>query len=391
MQNTVNFVRGQVEVEIDTPFPERFLNLCVRNGIAFWGLCRTPGGRLRARMLRKDFLRLRPVMRSLAGNVRLVRKSGLPFFLWKFRQRYVLLMGLLACLGVLAWMSGYIWEIELTGLETLPSDVIMNQLEGFGVKTGAPSRSIHAPTVRDEMLLLNDDLVWLTINIHGSRAVVELRERIHMPEFFPANIPCDIIARRGGLILSATVRQGETLVQPGQTVTQGQTLVSGALTSEGAETRYVHAAADIRARTWYELTGVLAPGTAVTPSGGSPVVRRSLIIFGRRVNLYTGGCILPQGYGKINQSTRWALPGGWVLPLVWQTETYTPYQTGGALAHETSEDLLRKTLMDRLERDRGGGDLLATTVVFTRGGDFLQARLTAECEELIGVERTISR
>jgi similar to stage IV sporulation protein len=342
-------------------------------------------------MLRKDFMRLRPVMRALPGTVSLTGKHGVPFFLWKFRQRYVLLLGLLACICGLSWTSRYVWEIELTGLDTLPYDIVIQQLESFGVSAGTPARSIHAPTVRDQMLTLNGDLIWLTVNIRGSRAVVEVRERIHMPELFPAHIPCDIIARRGGLVTSVVVRQGETLVQPGQTVSEGYRLVSGTIAIEGAETRYVRAAADIRARTWYELTGILAPAISVTPSGEEPIVRRSIVIFGRRINLYAGGCILPAGYGKISQSVRWTLPGGWVLPIVWQTELHTPYRPTGAPDDEAAESLLRESLMKRLENTRGPGDLLTTTFIVTREHDWLRARLLAESEELIGVEREIQR
>ena len=38
MQKVINFLRGSVRLEAEGAFPERFLNLCAQNGVAFWAV-----------------------------------------------------------------------------------------------------------------------------------------------------------------------------------------------------------------------------------------------------------------------------------------------------------------------------------------------------------------
>ena len=38
MRRLVNGLRGQVTLRVESPFPERILNLCGEHGIAFWDL-----------------------------------------------------------------------------------------------------------------------------------------------------------------------------------------------------------------------------------------------------------------------------------------------------------------------------------------------------------------
>ncbi len=58
MLTIVNFLRGSVEVDIESVFPERSGHLCSQNDIPFWGLVWISPNQLRMKLERKHYRRL---------------------------------------------------------------------------------------------------------------------------------------------------------------------------------------------------------------------------------------------------------------------------------------------------------------------------------------------
>lgn len=51
------------------------------------------------------------------------------------------------------------------------------------------------------MLLEIPELSWVAVNVSGCRANVEVRERRTAPKPLDRKIPCNLVARRDGLVL----------------------------------------------------------------------------------------------------------------------------------------------------------------------------------------------
>ena len=68
------------------------------------------------------------------------------------------------------------------------------------------------------MLLEIPELLWITVNVSGCRAYVEVRERVEAPEPVDEREPTNVVARRDGLILDIQAMDGVRCVLPGTSV-----------------------------------------------------------------------------------------------------------------------------------------------------------------------------
>ena len=87
MQNWVNFLRGNLWIEVTGAFPERFLNLCAQGGVAFWSLELPDQHTLRLRIARQNAKQVEELARRVGCEITVLEHSGLPHFLQRFRRR----------------------------------------------------------------------------------------------------------------------------------------------------------------------------------------------------------------------------------------------------------------------------------------------------------------
>ena len=90
LNRIVNRLQGQVWVRVESPFPERVLNLCGARNLAFWDMAWESDTAFTCRMSRRDFYALRRAVKQLDCTLTVVRKEGVPFFLGRFRRRHAL-------------------------------------------------------------------------------------------------------------------------------------------------------------------------------------------------------------------------------------------------------------------------------------------------------------
>lgn len=103
-------------------------------------------------------------------------------------------------------------------------------------------------------LLELKELSWIAVNITGSTVTVEVNERILPPDMYLDNDKaCNIVARYTGQIHSMDIYDGQSDLQVGDTVLEGDLIVSGHRGGRKRATRFVHARADIKAYTDYEI------------------------------------------------------------------------------------------------------------------------------------------
>lgn len=107
-------MRGYLCIRITGYSTERFLNACRHKGIYLWGL-RAVSGAYEMNIPISGFRRLKPIIRKTGTKVTIVRKSGLPFYLYQYRKRKLFFVGVFCCVFLIFGMSRYIWNIDITG------------------------------------------------------------------------------------------------------------------------------------------------------------------------------------------------------------------------------------------------------------------------------------
>ena len=81
-QKIIDFWKGYVQIKIFGDSCERFLNLCAFHQIRLWNL-QIEQGSFTACLTRKDFKRVRTIVRKSHVSVRIKKKRGMPFLLHK--------------------------------------------------------------------------------------------------------------------------------------------------------------------------------------------------------------------------------------------------------------------------------------------------------------------
>ncbi len=225
MKRLLDFVFGGVKIECGADDTERCINAFNRNGV------------LAKRMKKENekfsfFVRLskhkkvRSLLDKSGIKVYSIRGEGLPFFLMRYKKRYGVIVGALIFCTML-WMSkNYVWKITFSGNEDIPDTTVEEQLMdiGFGVGTYIPKVDYYA--LCNSFLQRSDDFSFISVNMEGTTAKVELRERKKRNEE-EGYLASNLVAKYSGQIESMTVYTGKSVVEKKSVVKEGDLLVSG--------------------------------------------------------------------------------------------------------------------------------------------------------------------
>lgn len=393
MQKLINFFRGSVRVEVKGAFPERFLNLCAQQRVAFWGVEWLGEGAVRLTVAGRDRRRLAPLAERVMCTVDTLSGEGIPFFLGRFRRRYALLIGLALSLSAVCVLSQFVLWVEVSGNQEVPTAQILAELHRQGLRVGTYGPGLDTGQLAHEALLQLPGLSWMTINLHGTRAEVLVREGVAKPEIEDESILGDIVAEAPGIVTGMEVLQGDGVVAEGDTVDTGDVLISGTRTLPVPQyselepgQMQVRAKGRVYARTWRTLTAQIPLQAQVKQYTGQEQRRWSLLFLGSRVNFYgNSGISFPQ-YDKISDTWTASLPGGQALPLSLVRETVRGYTCATAeIDRQAAQAMLEQRLEGELIQALGeDGELVNRTATAVVSGGVLTVTLKAECREEIG-------
>ncbi len=378
--------RGSVLCEIRGAAPLRCLNALGEAGIEAKRAERADEFTLRLTLDERDYSHAAAIAARSQCELARISSRGGALLARRLRRRIALLTAAVVCFALLAAGSLFVWEIDISGCESVTEGEVRRALASAGVAEGSFWPAWDADAVKNHLLLEIPELAWAGVSVSGSRAEVRVRERIERPELASDGAPGSITAASSGIIERMEVYEGAPAVSVGDAVAAGETLVSGEMASAVGDTRYVRARAAVTARTYVELTAcaLLKYGRLLEADTHS---RWSLIIGTGRVNFFRGSSQTPPGCGKIIEEYPLAWEGVFRLPVTLVRETVIEYS-----AQEAEEDpalleqRLAEALQSRLERRlEGRGEALSAHFTARESGGALYVTLRAECREDIAV------
>ena len=191
---------------------------------------------------------------------------------------------------------------------------------------GDTLKDLETGVLENRMLIASDEISWISINLRGTVAQVEIRETIPIPEeerFAAANL---VAARDGRIEWMEDVR-GNVAVQVGDAVSEGELLVGGVYDIERGGYRYTRARGKVYARTEREFTVEVPLQYEKKTYTGEEKVEKYWIFFEKEVKFFgkcgnlTGSC------DTINTVEYFTLPGDVRLPFGIRTVRQTEYVT----------------------------------------------------------------
>ena len=229
----IRYLQGYVKIRITGYSPERFLNLCSRHHIFIWGLSPS-GDSYEMFLMVKGFRKLKPIIRKTHTKVTVLQRYGLPFFLHKYRKRYLFFAGAAICTLLIYLLSLHIWNIHIEGNYSRTDSTILSFLETKNIRHGMWKRQVDCSRIVKDLRAEYDDVIWASASLKGTRLIIQIKENMDtMPEDMEEMTsneeqgPTDLVAEEAGVITSIITRKGVPQVEPGTEVAPGDLLVSG--------------------------------------------------------------------------------------------------------------------------------------------------------------------
>ena len=228
MLKFIKFFRGYLYVRLTGYSPERFFNLCGNAGIILWELHREETGYVFCISLRA-FRRLKPMLRKSGTQIRILKRVGLPFLLFRYRKHRFFAIGILAAFLFLMVMSRFVWSVEISGNHQYSTQLLTKFLAEEQIGYGVRKREIDCENA--EVLLRNHfpDITWVSVRLSGTKLYVAVQERLPAGNAGEesALVASDLVTEVAGEVTSVLVRRGTALVQAGDEVEAGTVVVSG--------------------------------------------------------------------------------------------------------------------------------------------------------------------
>ena len=324
------------------------------------------------------------------AEIHVLRRRGFLHFLRRFRRRSYLLLIPLPLLLFFALLSTRLWQIDVSGNVKVSRAEILAALESVGVYPGVSGLRLDNPQIRSRMEEMLGELCWCTVQVHGSRALVVVRERRKPPKVVDDSEAREVYAMKAGTVDQLNILEGKALVRRGDTVLQGQTLISGLLYDQQEQIRTVHAMGRVFAWTWYEKGMALPLSGKAKMYTGEEETRYAMKIGDLRLNFWNDSSIYQGCYDKIRIEERAEL-FGLPLPISLLTTKYRAYQLlSWDMDGEEAVALLKNRLLRWLRQSAPEAEIVETWFECEAAGGVICVRMLAQCREDIAAEREFS-
>ena len=135
MLHLIRYIKGYVCIRISGYSPQRFMNLCRNNGILLWDIKPDKQDYI-LKMSILDFKTIKSFSRKTKVKAVIIKKYGLPFFMYKNKKRKVFMGGIPICLFLLYLLTKFIWAFDFRGNNQITDDMLIHFLEKNDVKIG---------------------------------------------------------------------------------------------------------------------------------------------------------------------------------------------------------------------------------------------------------------
>jgi similar to stage IV sporulation protein len=222
--DALNFLAGYRELSCSAEDAVGVMNLLHNGDFDYWDAKRIKDGDLTFCLLEKEYRRF--VKESDEVSHHTVRRKGLPVLLSRYRRRVGLLIGLLVFVFLTSLSTRYVWEVTVSGNETLTDAEVMACLEDLGCGVGTYIPSVDFYEICHRFLLEKEEVSWISVNMVGTTARVELieSETKGNVENGGNGTPSNLIAERDGVVVRTETASGKLSVKAGDAVKKGQLL-----------------------------------------------------------------------------------------------------------------------------------------------------------------------
>lgn len=371
--NLLLFLSGGKELTVAAGDRTAVMNLCLQNGYTYTAFAWLEDGSVRFQCASATARRLLAQCKKQGWDVKVTGAYGIPSLFFSLRRRPGLAVGALLAVFLLVLSGRFVWSVQIKGNTALSTEEVLELLDSCGLSVGSYVPTIRAGELENRVLLATDRLSWISVNLDGTVAHVQVIERVEgeyegeAPE--KAKYPANLIAAKDGQIEYLELYRGEAVIKTGQAVKKGDLLVSGIYDSRTSGFRYTRAAGRVYARTEHTFT-VEIPLTYEEKTYTAPKTQQiTLNFFDFSLKIFKMSGNPTPDCDIIERKTDLEGFGPNPLPISFSTLEAMPY-TVQRLTRTPEEAL--ELAYAQLEKELGA---------FSEGRELLRKQITAEAGE----------
>ena len=247
-----NFI-NRVEFSAEGLDCEKLLNFAVENGFEII----SPRKRdyiLSGTIYSENYKALKRFCVKNGIKIRITKKRGPYFFYRKNKTKIFSAIGIASIILAISLLNNFIWEIDIKGNKTIPSEKIIEIAQNNGLTAGTLKKSHNAREIEWEILNNIDGIAWVSVNIQGCKATISINEAVSIPEMkYDDDKPVNLIASRHGIIRKMDVFDGQNVAKVGDAVMKGDLLVSAVYEDRYNKLTLKHSRANVIAETDYKI------------------------------------------------------------------------------------------------------------------------------------------
>ncbi len=250
------FLTGYIRVRLSGYATGRFMNLCMKHDIKIWDVI-NHGNYLTLSMKSKSFKKVKPIVKKTKTKVVILKKSGLPFFLFKHRKRKLFFVGILVFLILLYTLSLFLWEIEINGNQVYSQNEMYEFLDSIHINYGMRKSKIDCSSIEKSLRSKYERITWASARMDGTKLTIDVKEGINeRNNTHNTEKAGSLFSLSDGKVIDMITRSGIPRVAKNDTVSKGQILISGEVpirndSGEIDKYQYVSADGDVFIETVY--------------------------------------------------------------------------------------------------------------------------------------------
>ena len=371
---------------------EKIINTCNEKRIPFSGIS-FDGERENAEFCVPLFFEKKALSAAAERGIPLtvVSRRGLPALAYRYRRRAGLLVGALLSAIMLFCSLGLVWDVRIEGATRLSERELLSTFRECGLFVGTKIKDIDADVLENQILILSDDISWVSVNLSGNVANVEIREIDYpLPDENDGVLYSNVVAKQDGVVVGFEQISGSVCADIGEAVSKGQLLISGVTGEEGKSMRIMKAEGKVFAEV-EEVLEIRIPRKYIKKVTKDAVkTEKSLIFFKNEIKFFTNGRNSPPTCDKIEVIENFYTHNRTKLPIAVKTASYIEYEEV-ELTRTSAEarSLALLTLYRRIDEDFFDAEILSKAISFSESDGELVLTCKLKCVKDIAELREI--
>ena len=307
-------------------------------------------------------------------------RLGILSLLARYQKRKGLLVGFLLATALLIFSSLFVWDIKIVGADVIHENFILDALEKRGIYLGTFIPSVDTETTEQALILDIDGLSLVSINLRGTIAHVEIREREPNTEIVDRNTPSNLIATTDGQIEALQITGGVAAVKLGETVKKGDLLVGGIIDSSALGYRLVRARGEVLARITKTYQVEIPFENTEKVYTGKVISQKSIKFFSKTIKLFGKDSISTSSCDKIESEKRIYLFGFIALPVFITETRFVEYEfLPKILTQQEALISAQKQIFSLREQELSDAEILGIHTSVIEDGNTLKMIQQVEC------------